>query len=329
MFTMVRGQPTRLFRLVNARPSRVVLLAVASLVVIQSACIRSIGTSSHIAGALGNGPASSVTCGSELLNPVSFDDPFAPPPPLGSSASSNAVLTERSVEDFEWSSFSLNTMAVSGVSPVGMAFVFAWYSDALRLFKLLDILKSRNVDVQHLRWANECLGFTTDEAGYDLTLVHVAVLRGNIPLVRQLAEYGMPVDDRGAEGMSPSPLKLLLDRDSRSFGTVWPDRKTFHQMVALLLELGAKPTFDGALWQPIGAKDGPLLEMLLAAGADPNRPIRVSLDSPLHLACDSPELIRVLLRHGANPYATNSMGFSVFDYVPFKPGLGEVLEEFK
>lgn len=180
-----------------------------------------------------------------------------------------------------------------------------------------------------IRWGLECISFTTDEAATDFTLVHVAVVRGNAPLVRQLVEYGMPVDDRGAEGLSPSPLELLLDRDSRSFGTVWPDRKTFHQLVALLLDLGAKPTFRGALLHPINEQDGPLLEMLLVAGADPNRPLYATVDSPLHSACHSPELVRILLRHGANAYATNSMGFSVFDYVTSTPGLGDVLEEFK
>jgi hypothetical protein len=209
-----------------------------------------------------------------------------------------------------------------------MAFVYAWYGDALRLFQLLSSLESKQVDVRNLRWGLECISFTTDEAAPDFTLVHVVVVRGYFQLLQKLVAYGMPVDDRGAKGLSPSPLELLLDRDSRNFQMVWSDRKTFNRMVDILLELGAKPISHGALLHAINAGDGPLLDMLLRAGADPNRYPNATVGPPILAACGSPELVRVLLRYGANPYATNSMGMTIFDFVTVTPNLKQVLDEF-
>jgi N-acyl-D-amino-acid deacylase len=159
----------------------------------------------------------------------------------------------------------------------------------------------------------------------DVRPLAAAVLRRDLPRIRQLVDAGADPDERDAQGMSPwmwavnfqdnEALTLLLSRVPSISGTDVVGRRRLAMAASLnnviaaraLLDKGVpvdSPAVDGATPLLIAAESGytTLMEILLAAGARPNAQDQHG-DTPLMAAAriGSIDAARLLLRTRADP----------------------------
>jgi ankyrin repeat protein len=238
---------------------------------------------------------------------------------IGDSCNTNAVFPEGNTLE---SPVFFDAMVTTGLSPTGCAFQYAWYGDSFRLFGLLDSMQKRGIKVSALRMGSEHQSFTQDVAAPDFSLLHVAVVCGHTNIVQDLvAKYGFSPNDRGLAGTIPSPLGLLFHRDPSRFGKVWSSRDDYVAMALLLLKLGARSeTLYDLRWAVLHIQDEKLVEALLKNGSDPNALEKHEI-WPLIQSVDpsSDKILQLLLKYGANLYATNYLGESIFDQANYEP----------
>ena len=216
----------------------------------------------------------------------------------------------------------LKGIATNGISATGCAFMYAWYGDAFRLFGLLDVMQSNGVDVTTLRMGSEHESFTQNWDSPHFSLLHVAVLRGHTNIVRELVtKYGLSLNDKGPKGAIESPLRALLSHRPDRLGLVDVPLEEYTEMALLLIELGARPDGSRELGTAVMTiKDEDFVEALLKSGADPNSyepedmcPI-IQLVEP-----SSDKILKLLVDYGADLYATNFLGSTIFDHAEVDP----------
>ena len=167
--------------------------------------------------------------------------------------------------------------------------------------------------------------------------LYVAIWAGEVQAVRVLLEHGASVDAVAYMGQTPLEMAatcanpqitgLLLDKGADvnqiesglgGFGFT-PLQKAVQKrdwaMAARLLERGASPEFYASesrspLVIAVENDDEGMLELLLDAGADVNR-----CDKYGYLVLDhaSPDFIRIVLNHGADPTLRNGHGKRAID----------------
>ena len=176
-----------------------------------------------------------------------------------------------------------------------------------------------------------------DEGGYTPLLFAARV--GDLASAKLLVAAGANVDDKSAAGRNALTLAVqsvidyqFLPRPYRPIGAgflsthVLPDSDG-NALVEFLLEAGADPNEDAAgfaaLHEAILRRNAPAVRVLLEHGADPNSelktatPVRRSshdffFDNPfvgatpfwLAARFTQPEVMRMLVEHGANPLST-------------------------
>jgi ankyrin repeat protein len=135
-----------------------------------------------------------------------------------------------------------------------------------------------------------------------------AAVAGHEPVVRMLLERGGRINQKSRQGNTPLMNAVVLGRT---------------KSVRLLLELGANPNTSDptgitALMAAVVRGNLGAVQLLLDRRADPNRATAEKATS-LHLAAGfrspsrfkrSADIIKVLLRKGANPNARGARGFT-------------------
>lgn len=158
--------------------------------------------------------------------------------------------------------------------------------------------------------------------------INLAGRQGWIELVRKHLEIDpLAVHQRGWIGDSPLH---------------WPAHNGYTEIVALLLEHGADPNAHEISWiggTPLhwaSERHADILEMLFAAGADPNARVQKEDSSylgatALHWCANQPEdcaeCAETLLRHGTDPHTLDAKGRSALSYAEegSHPRVAEVL----
>ncbi|MGI5868837.1 MAG: ankyrin repeat domain-containing protein [Kiritimatiellia bacterium] len=210
----------------------------------------------------------------------------------------------------------LQDVATNGMSSTGMAFVYAWYGDAFRLFGLLDVMASNGVDATTLRMGSEHKAFTQHWDSPRFSLLHVAALRGHTNIVHELAtRYGLSPNDRGPDGKIKSPLQALLGQRPDRMGLADASCQEYVAMALLLIELGARADGSRELGSAVASiKDERLVEALLKSGAAPNACEPEDLGPVIQLVDPSSDkILKLLIDHGADLDATNFLGHTIFD----------------
>ena len=215
----------------------------------------------------------------------------------------------------------LHGIATNGISPSGSAFIYAWYGDAFRLFGLLDVMRSNGVNVSTLRMGREHESFTVNWESPDFSLLHVAVLRGHTNIVHELiSKYGLSPNDKGPKGTIESPLQSLLANRRDRFGLVDVSPEEYTGMALLLIKLGARVGGAELRTAVFSVQNEVLVEAILKSGADPNyyRPENLS---PIIQSVEpsSDKILKLLVDYGADLYATNFIGFTIFDIAEVNP----------
>ena len=195
---------------------------------------------------------------------------------------------------------------------------------------VVKVLLGRGADL-HARsdeWSQVMAVFPHGILDYNRSIPHgsdtalmFAARAGDLDSARLLVAAGANVDDEDAWGVS---------------ATVMAAHSGFRDLVAFLLNKGADANADkagfGALHAAIMRRDEALAAMLLSHGANPNQPLRSwtpmrrsSRDwnfapelvgaTPLWLAARfaEPELMRLLLDHGADPQILHHASYHVGD----------------
>lgn len=226
-------------------------------------------------------------------------------------------------DDSSESPIFLHGIATNGISPTGSAFIYAWYGDAFRLFGLLDVMRSNGVNVPTLRMGSEHESFTVNWDSPNFSLLHVAVLRGHTNIVHELvSKYGLSPNDKGLKGTIKSPLQSLLDNRPDRFGLVNVSPEEYTGMALLLIKLGARGGGAELGTAVSSVQNEELVEAILKSGADPNYygpedlcPIIQSVEP------SSDKILKLLVDYGADLYATNFIGSTIFDNAEVDPEL--------
>jgi ankyrin repeat protein len=150
------------------------------------------------------------------------------------------------------------------------------------------------------------------------TPLHFAAMAASVEVAEVLLAHGADVNVSDGHGVTPLSL-------AEGCGV--------SEMVILLEEHGGEVGWGDQPWAPmfeaVGRRDAAAVEALLARGADPSeRGIRWV--TPLHLAVtiQSPDMVRLLVEHGANPNAATTRGLprsqtrpdSIANHAASKPG---------
>jgi hypothetical protein len=92
-------------------------------------------------------------------------------------------------------------------------------------------------------------------------------------------------------------------------------------MALLLIELGARPDGSSELGKAVMTiKDEDLVEALLKSGADPNSYEPEDLCPIIQLVePSSDKILKLLVDYGADLYATNFLGSTIFDHAKVNP----------
>jgi ankyrin repeat protein len=188
-------------------------------------------------------------------------------------------------------------------------------------------------------------------------LILAARRAGNSRTVRLLLEHGASATERNNVGISPvlagaasgdvQTVRLLLDAGARAddfprsnqpradlaagFRTplMWAAYHNNVSMVRLLLDRGADPNqstyFGNPLSHACWSDSFEAAELLLAKGANVNARDAVADFTPLHWAAGTesprPQLVKLLLAHGADPNAAGGEPVGALGLVPQTPRL--------
>lgn len=147
-----------------------------------------------------------------------------------------------------------------------------------------------------------------------------AILAGDQTKIRALLAEGVNLEETDEEGITPLLLAIKQGR---------------RDVVELLLNHGADIHHAGndgvtPLFLAIRERRSDLVALLLDKGADVNERGAISGVTPLHVGAyaGDPEILRLLLRHGANKHARMTSGELPVDLVrPF--GKTELIELLK
>ncbi|CAH2094761.1 unnamed protein product [Euphydryas editha] len=137
------------------------------------------------------------------------------------------------------------------------------------------------------------------------TVLHEAILKGNVPIIEYLLKNGANVHLKTRCG--ETPLLTAIHKDNRTVITL------LKQCGAHLASVDTKPVAE---MLSLAARSGVVekLESLRIAGADLNVSDEIK-QTPLHKAvlCNNQDVVKYLLRHGVSRDVTDVLGFTPLD----------------
>jgi len=193
---------------------------------------------------------------------------------------------------------------------------------------------ARNGDLSLVKWSIE-QGTSVDQP-CDFNrwaALHVAAHKGHVEIAEFLLKQGANVNLKDKDGYTP------LHNTADSFVKGRPPKRTEperNRIAALLLKYGAQVNAtinhgETPLHRAVLTNNVALVQLLIEIGANPNIQQAQGM-TPLHFALsagkDRVQVVRLLLRHGADSSVTDEYGRTATDYAKdYHPKLLELLGE--
>ena len=138
------------------------------------------------------------------------------------------------------------------------------------------------------------------------TALHAASVAGKLNIVRILLREPFQFNINANDNVFRTPLMFAVENG-------------YDDIVDLLIDGGADPNYQhqkslrSVLDHAIKHNHSSTLQLLLLKGADPNQPNTMGL-TPLASAYKSPDMLRILLAHSADPFIVTSLGITALHW---------------
>ena len=182
--------------------------------------------------------------------------------------------------------------------------------------KMIDAAHNGDEETVKSLMSNRSQVSDRNEKGW--TALHAASVAGKLNIVRILLREPIQFNTNANDNVFRTPLMFAVENG-------------YDDVVDLLIDRGADPNYQhreslmSVLDQAIKHNRSSTLHLLLLKGANPNQPNTMGM-TPLVSAFESPDMLRILLAHDADPSIITSLGITALHWAA-RGGVVDAIEQ--